>query len=76
MEAPDTPAYIMNALAMDFESNYSMEGSAISEVFQKIESSGLNFFLRSSLCIYIPELKNFYERRVVFEEGKIIMLLG
>lgn len=62
MATPATPAYIMNALAIDFELIYSMEDPAILDVFKKIESSGLKSFIGYSLDIYVPELKNFYRR--------------
>lgn len=76
MTTSTTPSYIMNALAIDFESIYSLEDPFIYEIFKKIESSGLKSFLRSSLDIYVPELRCFYGRGVVSDERKIVMPLG
>lgn len=63
----------MNALAIDFDSIYSMEEYAITAVFKSIDSSEFRVFLSFSLDIYVLELKNCYGRGTITKDGYIFM---
>lgn len=67
-----SPAYLLNALAVDFNSIYAMEDKVISSVFHLIDSSELRYFLSApSLDIYETELLTIYEKRLVDVEGNL-----
>lgn len=69
-----SPSYLLNALAVDIESIYSMEDEAISQVFCLTEWYGLRHFLSApSLEIFVSELFNIYEKSSIDAEGKIVM---
>lgn len=71
------PAYMLNALAVDFDSIYALGDEYVTKIFQCIEKSGLRNFLGGlSLEIYPDELLNIYGNSHINDEGAVAMRIG
>ncbi|XP_073061768.1 uncharacterized protein [Primulina eburnea] len=64
--ATPSPAYMLNAMAINFGSIISFGDADVKKVFQKLETAGLRTFLgKSSQEIYSKELQEFYSTEYV-----------
>ena len=66
------PAYMLNAMTINFGSILSFGDDKVKTVFQKLENAGLRTFLgQSSQDIYPKELQDFYSSGKIDSKGII-----
>lgn len=75
--ATSTPLFLLRAMAIDFESVFSMEDESIIAIFKKLEEFGIKKFLSaSSLEIFSFELLNVYDKSSILDDEKIQLLVS
>ncbi|XP_073057378.1 small ribosomal subunit protein uS4m [Primulina eburnea] len=75
--ANQVPAYILNVMAVDFDSVLSIKDEAIKAVFLKLEAARLKNFLGLSYHeIYPKEIQDLYANAFISADGKITITVN